>query len=93
MSVLSRQKGREAVIVKRTKIFLREGAGDKAKGRMNPPAMQSIPSLRQVHETKVLAVRQQLVEGRYDCDERLDAAVDRLIETFTEQNNKADCSC
>jgi hypothetical protein len=64
MAVLSRQKGREAVTVKRTKIFLREGAGNKAQGRMSPPAMQSIPSLRRVHKMKVFAVRRQLAEGR-----------------------------
>jgi hypothetical protein len=50
---------------------------------MSRPAMQSIPSLRQVHKTKVFAVRRQLAEGRYDFDERLDAAVDRLVETVT----------
>jgi len=83
MSVLSRQRGREAVIVKRTKISLREGAGNKAQRRMSRPAMQSIPSLRQVHKTKVFVVRRQLAEGKYDFDERLDAAVDRLIETVT----------
>jgi len=83
MSVLSRQRGREAVIVKRTKISLREGAGNKTQRRMSRPAMQSIPSLRQVHKTKVFAVRRQLAEGRYDFDERLDAAVDRLVETVT----------
>ena len=83
MAVLSRQKGREAVIVKRTKIFLREGAGNKAQERMSPPAMQSIPSLRQVHKKKVLAVRQQLAEGRYDLDESLDAVVESLLVNLT----------
>ena len=83
MSVLSRQKSREAVIVKRARIFLREGAGNKAQGRMSPPAMQTIPSLPRVHKIKVLSVRQQLVDGRYDFDEHLDAAVDRLIATVT----------
>ena len=92
MSVLSRQKGREAVIVKRTKISLREGAGNKAQRRMSRPAMQNIPSLRRVHKIKVFTVRQQLAEGRYGLDEHLDSAVDRLIETVTEQNNTAGCS-
>jgi hypothetical protein len=93
MAVLSRQKGSEAVIVKRTKISLREGAGNKAQRRMSLPAMQNIPSLRRVHEIKVFTVRQQLAEGRYGLDEHLDSAVDRLIETATEQNNTAGCSC
>jgi len=93
MAVLSRQKGREAVIVKRTRIFLREGAGNKAQGRMSPPAMQSIPSLRRVHKAKVLVVRRQLAEGGYDFDERLDAAVDRLVATVNTWDNAAGCSC
>ena len=83
MSVLSPQKGGAAVIVKRTKIPLSKGAGNKARGRTSPPAMQNIPSLLRVHKVKVFTVRQQLAEGRYDFDERLDAAVDRLIATVT----------
>jgi len=83
MSVLSRQKGREAVIVKRTKIPWSESARNKARGRATVLGMQNIPSLLRVHKMKVLAVRQQLVDGRYDFDEHLDAAVDRLIATVT----------
>jgi hypothetical protein len=71
------------VIVKRTKISLREGAGNKAQRRMSRPGMQNIPSLPRVHKIKVFAVGRLLAEGRYDFDERLDAAVDRLIETVT----------
>jgi len=84
MSVLSRQKGREAVIVKRTKIPWSEGGRNKARGRVTVLGMQNIPPLLRVHKMKVLAVRQQLVEGSYDFEERLDTAVDRLIETVTE---------
>jgi len=93
MSVLSRQKDREAVIVERTKIPWSEGGRNKARGRVTVLGMQNIPPLRRVHKIKVFMVRRQLAEGRYDLDERLDSAVDRLIETVTEQNNTAGCSC
>ena len=83
MSALSRQKAREAVIVKRTKIPWSESARNKARGRVTVLGMQNIPPLLRVHKMKVLAVRQQLAEGRYGLDERLDTAVDRLIETVT----------
>jgi len=83
MPVLSPQKNREAVTVTRAKVPLGEGVDNKARD-VGPPVTQNIPSLLRVHKRKVLAVRQQLVEGRYDFDERLDTAVDRLIETVTE---------
>lgn len=84
MPVLSPQKNREAVTAKRAKVPFSEGVGNKAQDGIGPPVAQNIPSLLRVHERKVLAVRQQLVEGRYDFEERLDTAVDRLIETVTE---------
>ena len=84
MPVLSPQKNREAVTVTRAKVPLSEGVGNKARDGIGPQVTQNIPSLLRVHEIKVLAVRQQLVEGRYDFEERLDTAVDRLIEAVTE---------
>jgi hypothetical protein len=71
------------VIVKSTKIPLRKRADDKTRGAVTAREIQSIPSRRRVHKIKVLAVRQQLVEGRYDFEERLEAAVERLIATVT----------
>jgi hypothetical protein len=93
MSVLRRQKGREAVIVKRTRIPLSEGACNEARDRATVQGMQNIPPLPRVHKVKVLAVRQQLAEGGYDFDERLDTAVDRLVATVTTWDNAAGCSC
>ncbi len=83
MSVLSRQKEGTAVSVKGTKIPLSKRADDKTRGRLIPPRMQNIPSLLRVHKMKVLAVRQQLAEGRYDLDNRLDAVVENLLVAVT----------
>lgn len=39
-----------------------------------------ICSLPRVREKKILEVREQLVEGTYDIDKRLNAVLDRLLE-------------
>jgi hypothetical protein len=82
MSVLSRQKNGTAVIVRNTKIPLCEGVGNRARGRITALATQNTSSLPRTHKKKVLAVRQQLAEGRYDLDKRLDATLDRLLESL-----------
>ncbi len=83
MSVLSRQREGAAVIVRRTKIPLSKRADDETRGGVTASEMQNIPSLRRVHKMKVLAVRQQLAEGRYDLDDRLDAVVESLLVAVT----------
>jgi hypothetical protein len=45
--------------------------------------LQNIPSLPSGRKEKILAVRQQLAEGRYDLDEGLDAVVDSLLAVVT----------
>ena len=82
MSILSRQKDGIAVIVKNTDIPLSKGAGNKVRGRITAPAMQNTPSLPRIRKKKILAVRQQLAEGGYNLDERLDTALDRLLESL-----------
>jgi anti-sigma28 factor (negative regulator of flagellin synthesis) len=83
MSVLSRQKNEPTAIVENTSILLSEGAANKARCRMSTPALRKITSLSRVRKHKVLAVRQQLAEGTYDLDQRLDAAVDRFLAAVT----------
>ena len=77
MSVLSQQKSSAAV--RSTKTPLSRRADNSTRGGVTARGMHNIPSLLRVHEIKVLTVRQQLVEGRYDLDDRLDAAVDCLL--------------
>jgi hypothetical protein len=93
MSVLSRQKEREGVNVKGPKIPLSECADDKTRGEVAAPGMQNIPSLRPVRKMNVLEVRQQLAEGRYDLDERLDTVVESLLVVVTTYDNATGRSC
>ena len=42
--------------------------------------LKKIASLPEVRKEKVLGVRQQLTEGRYDLSERLDVALEKVLE-------------
>lgn len=82
-SVINQQKDGTGVIIENTENSLSEIAGHKARGRIAAPVLQNILSRPRVHKDKVLAVQQQLAEGRYDLDECLDALLDRLLEDVT----------
>ena len=45
--------------------------------------LKKIASLPEVRQEKILDVRQQLTEGRYDLNGRLDLAIDRVLENLT----------
>ena len=45
--------------------------------------LNKIASLPEVRQEKILDVRQQLTEGRYDVNGRLDLAIDRVLENLT----------
>jgi len=45
--------------------------------------LRKIASLPEVRREKVLDVRRQLTEGRYDLNEHLDIAIDKVLEKFT----------
>ena len=45
--------------------------------------LKRIASLPEVRREKVLDVRRQLTEGRYNLNERLDIALDRVLEDLT----------
>ncbi|HEW78556.1 MAG TPA: flagellar biosynthesis anti-sigma factor FlgM [Phycisphaerales bacterium] len=45
--------------------------------------LKKIASLPEVRKEKVLHVRQQLTEGEYDLNERLDVALDKVLEDLT----------
>ena len=82
-SVINRQKDGTSTFIENTENSLSEIAGYKARGRIAAPVLQNIPSRSRVRKDKVLAVQQQLAEGRYDLDERLDAVLDRILEDVT----------
>jgi len=45
--------------------------------------LKRIASLPEVRRKKVLDVRRRLTDGRYDLDERLDIALDKVLEELT----------
>ncbi len=45
--------------------------------------LKKIASLPEVRREKVLDVRQQLTEGQYNLNERLDIALDKVLEDLT----------
>jgi len=45
--------------------------------------LRKIASLPEVRKEKVLDVRRQLTEGKYDLDERLNVALDKVLEYLT----------
>lgn len=47
--------------------------------------LQRIASLPEVRKDKILDVRQQLTNGKYDLNERLDIALDKVLEDLTAQ--------
>jgi hypothetical protein len=45
--------------------------------------LKKIASLPEVRKDKVLGVRRQLTDGKYDLSERLDVALDKVLEELT----------
>jgi len=83
MSILSRRKDGTAAIIENTDIPLNEETGNKDQERITAPTLQNSPSLPQIREKKVFAIRQQLAESTYELDKRLDAVLERLLMAVT----------
>ncbi len=45
--------------------------------------LRRIASLPEVRQEKILDVRRQLTEGRYDMTERLDLAIEKVLENLS----------
>ena len=45
--------------------------------------LSRIASLPEVRQAKILDVRRQLTEGRYDLNEHLDQAIERVLENLS----------
>ena len=65
---------------KRAEITKPNVHGDKVRQRTTARLSEKINSLQKVRKEKVLAVRHQVDAGKYDINERLNVAADRLIE-------------
>ncbi|MHC4272015.1 MAG: flagellar biosynthesis anti-sigma factor FlgM [Planctomycetota bacterium] len=80
MSDLSQQDNESTAIAENTDVNSDCSLGIKARGRIVVSAMQKNHSLPPVRKKKILKIRQQLAEGTYNIDERLNVALDRLYE-------------
>ena len=45
--------------------------------------LKKIANLPEIRQEKVLDVRRKLTEGKYDLNERLDVALDKVLENLT----------
>jgi hypothetical protein len=49
--------------------------------------LKKIASLPEVRQEKILNLRRQLTEGKYNLNERLDVVLDKVLEELTAQTN------
>ncbi|MBE3142358.1 MAG: flagellar biosynthesis anti-sigma factor FlgM [Planctomycetes bacterium] len=54
--------------------------GHNERSEITPPVIASLPKVRR---NKIIRVRQQLANGTYDLDERLDAVLERILMDIT----------
>jgi len=90
MTVLSQENTEPTIIAVNTDVSVNCGAGNKARVKIAAPAFYALPSFR---KKKILEIRQQLIEGRYDIDKRLNIALDRLIEDLIAKDSTIDYLC
>jgi hypothetical protein len=90
---MSWKENESNAIAESAEVALNQGAGNRARGEIIAPGLQDIASLPPLRRERVLAVRQQLAQGTYDLDERLDIVVDRLLTDLTAQENTVGSSC
>jgi anti-sigma28 factor (negative regulator of flagellin synthesis) len=80
MSVLSQQNKKSTIIAENTDVSLDWGFGNEARWKIAAPALQKRHSLSLFHKKKIIKVRQQLAEGTYDIDKRLNAVLDCVLD-------------
>jgi len=64
-------------------ITVAEIHGRRAQQEIITLELEKVPSLApDVRKEKVLVIRQQLAEGKYDINERLNVALDKILENL-----------
>ena len=53
--------------------------GDNLRPAITPPMVKDVVLVKKIRSVKVLRVRQQLAEGTYELDEKLDAVLEDLL--------------
>ena len=79
MSDSSQQNSESRVIPENTGVSMNWGTGNKSKDSAASSRLQKDHSLP-ICKKKILDVRQQLAEGTYDIDGRLNTVLDRILE-------------
>jgi hypothetical protein len=73
-------------------IMMAKVRGDKVHLEITARVSEKIASLPRVRKEKILTVRRQLAEGKYPVNERLNVAIDKLIEDLitkrVQENNE-----
>ena len=80
MSVSSQQKNTLTTLAENTEESRNRCHDNKKQEITIVMTKQKFHSLTSVRKKKILEVRKQLVEGTYELDERLNVALDRLLE-------------
>ena len=65
-----------------TVLFSNWSFSGRVRKKNTAPVARNSHTRRRIRMKKVRTIRRQLVEGRYDMDKRLDAILDRLLETL-----------
>ena len=81
----NRRLNRPAVKLTAKKDLLMEQILENLNKTPIGQVLQKIASLPEVRKDKVLDVRRQLTDGKYDVNERLDIALDKVLEDLTAQ--------
>ena len=79
MSDLRQQKNGATVTAEDKDVYLDRGFENKARVEIAARALQKSRRLPPIRKKKVLSIRQQLAEGTYDIDERLNDVIDCLL--------------
>jgi anti-sigma28 factor (negative regulator of flagellin synthesis) len=79
MLVSSQKNNASTIIAENTDVYLDLGSGNKSQSRITTLALQKIHSPSPFRKKKILKVRQQLAEGTYDIDRRLNVILDHLL--------------
>jgi len=74
--------GTVGIIYSMTSTF-DEPYGDEFRPQITPPMVEEVVLPHKIRKVKVLRVRQQLADGTYDIDERLDAVLEDLLMDIT----------
>jgi anti-sigma28 factor (negative regulator of flagellin synthesis) len=78
----SQPKNNSTAIAKKADVSLNWGPDSEFQGKNATMLVQNSCLPSGIRLEKVLAIRQQLADGVYSIDQRLDTVLDKLLETL-----------